>query len=47
MVDGGNVLYVGLFEVFVKKVVDELSKWGLVLIVVEGGFCFEIVRFVM
>ena len=39
MVDGGPVSYVGLFGVFVKEVVDVVWKWGLVLIVVEGGFC--------
>ena len=39
MVDGSTVLYVGLFEVLVKEVVDVLLKWGLVLIVVKGGFC--------
>ena len=38
MVDGGAVLYVGLFEMLVKEVVEVLWKWGLVLMVVEGGF---------
>ena len=39
MVHGGTVLYVGKFEILVKEVVDVLWKWGIVLIVVEGGFC--------
>ena len=46
IVDGGVVLYVGL-ELLGKEVVEVLWKWGLVLIVVEGGFVYEIDKFVM